>query len=76
MQGYMKIYVSTQEEKDEIIAQSEYVHYFMVQIRGRKGRAINWKGLDSDKAGLLMHLYTYPEGIIVDPEMAKNGFIV
>ena len=72
----MKIYVATQEEKDEIVAQSKYVHDFMVQIRGRKGRNINWKGLDSDKAGLLMHLYTYPEGIIVNPELAKDGLII
>lgn len=61
----MKIIVDTQEEKDELIQQSKYIHDFLIAIRGRKGRIINWKGLDSDRAGWLMHIYTSPEIIEV-----------
>ena len=48
----MKIIVSSQEIKDELIAQSEYVHWL--------------ECIDSDKAGMLMHIYMNPDMIIVE----------
>lgn len=64
----MKIIVDTQEEKDKLIQQSKYIHDFWIQIRGKKKRVVQWKGLNSDRAGILMHIYMCPECIMV----AKN----
>lgn len=61
----MKIIVDTQQEKDELIQQSRYIHDFYIKIRGNRKRVIQWKGLDSDKAGILMHIYMCPDCIEV-----------
>lgn len=55
----MKIFVNSQEEKDNLIKQSKYIHNFLV-IRNEE-----YIGLDSDKAGILMHLYLNPDMIVV-----------
>jgi len=51
----MKIIVSTQQAKDSLLAQSEYVHWL--------------ECIDSDKAGTLMHIYTNPDMIEVVPDL-------
>ncbi len=62
----MKIIVETEEQKQELINQSEYIHNFLINKDDIKGLGRNWLiGLDSDKAGTLMHLYLNPEIIIV-----------
>ena len=55
----MKIIVESEEEKQKLLEQSEYIHDFMFEC-GKQ-----WIGLDSDKAGTLMHLYMAPDTIIV-----------
>lgn len=60
----MKIIVESEEQKQEILKQSEYIHDFLVNKDDIKGLGKNWLiGLDSDRAGILMHLYMAP-GII------------
>lgn len=61
----MKIIVESQELKDELIAQSKYVHDYWFVRRSRKSGKLSYAGLDSDKAGILMHIYTNPDMIIV-----------
>ena len=62
----MKIIVESEEQKQEILRQSEYIHDFLVNKDDIKGLGKNWLiGLDSDRAGILMHLYMAPEIIEV-----------
>ena len=58
----MKIIVESEEQKQELLRQSEYIHDFLVNKDDIKGLGKNWLiGLDSDRAGILMHLYMAPE---------------
>ena len=62
----MKILVNSEELKQEILKQSEYIHDFLIDKDDIKNLGKNWiVGLDSDKAGILMHLYTNPDLIEV-----------
>lgn len=64
----MKIIVGSEELKQEILQQSEYIHDFLINREDIKGLGKDWLiGLDSDKAGILMHLYMAPQIIEVDP---------
>ena len=64
----MKIIVGSEELKQEILQQSEYIHDFLINMEDIKGLGKDWLiGLDSDKAGILMHLYMAPQIIEVDP---------
>jgi hypothetical protein len=66
----IKIIVKTEEQKQKLIKQSQYMHDFMVCPDDVKELGKNWLiGLDSDKAGTLMHLYTAPHIIEVDPNL-------
>lgn len=56
----MKIIVESEELKQEILKQSRYIHDFLEEVDGK------WIGLDSDKAGILMHLYLNEDMIIVE----------
>jgi hypothetical protein len=65
----MKIIVESEEQKQELLRQSEYIHDFLVNKDDIKGLGKNWLiGLDSDRAGTLMHLYCAPEIIEVQPK--------
>jgi hypothetical protein len=58
----MKILVESEELKQEILKQSEYIHNFLINKDDIKNLGKNWiVGLDSDKAGILMHLYSNPD---------------
>lgn len=62
----MKIIVETQEQKDRLIAESEYIHDFGDYFNeGDNNGDEFWFGLDSDKAGTLMHIYMNPDMIEV-----------
>lgn len=64
----MKIYVDTEEQKKELLRQSEYIHDFVevIKFKTKDGKIKEkWIGLDSDKAGTLMHIYMNPDMIIV-----------
>jgi hypothetical protein len=62
----MKIIVETEEQKQEILKQSEYIHDFLINKDDVKSLGKDWLiGLDSDKAGILMHLYMAPQIIEV-----------
>jgi len=62
----MKIIVESEELKKEIVKQSEYIHNFLINKDDIKGLGKDWIiGLDSDKAGILMHLYMNPQIIEV-----------
>ena len=64
----IKIYVDTEEEKQELLNQSKYIHDFVeiIKYKTKSGEVKEkWIGLDSDKAGSLMHIYMAPEIIIV-----------
>jgi hypothetical protein len=62
----MKIIVQTEEQKQEILKQSKYIHDFLINKDDVKGLGKDWLiGLDSDKAGILMHLYMAPQIIEV-----------
>ena len=65
----MKILVESEELKQEILEQSKYVHDFLIDKDDIKNLGKNWIiGLDSDKAGILMHLYINPDLIEVIKE--------
>lgn len=64
----IKIYVDTEEEKQELLNQSDYIHDFVKIIKYKtKNGEVKEKyiSLDSDKASALMHIYIAPEIIIV-----------
>jgi hypothetical protein len=64
----MRIIVGSEELKQEILQQSEYIHDFLINREDIKGFGKDWLiGLDSDKAGILMHLYMAPQIIEVIP---------
>jgi hypothetical protein len=64
----MRIIVGSEELKQEILQQSEYIHDFLINREDIKGLGKDWLiGLDSDKAGILMHLYMAPQIIEVIP---------
>jgi hypothetical protein len=69
----MKITVETEELKQEILKQSEYIHDFLINKDDVKGLGNDWLiGLDSDKAGILMHLYMAPQIIEVTTEQQRT----
>ena len=71
----IKIYVDTEEEKQELLNQSKYIHDFaeIVKYKTKTGEVKEkWIGLDSDKAGSLMHIYMAPEIIIVRKSVDKK----
>ena len=62
----MKIIVESEELKQEILKQSEYIHDFLINKDDVKGLGKDWMiGLDSYKAGILMHIYMSPQIIEV-----------
>ena len=76
----MEIFVDSEEQKQRLLEESIYIHNFMepVHYKNKNGRSkIKWIGLDSDKAGLLMHIYLNPDIIkIKKKEMGNLGFII
>ena len=71
----MKIIVDTQEEKDNLLKESKYIHDWGFDLRG--GRRSNPKykliSLNSDHANILMHIYMNPEMIEVKNEIKNTG---
>ncbi len=68
----IKIIVDSQEIKDELIAESEYIHYYVEEgYVTRFGKKVLF-GLDSEKAGMLMHIYMNPDIIEVVNTNQKN----
>jgi len=63
----MKIIVNSEEEKQELLKQSEYLHNFVVKAKGI------WESLDSDRAGTLMHIYMHPDMIIIEESDESIG---
>lgn len=64
----MQIIVNSEEDKQKLIEESKYIHDFLevVKYKSKKGKKKSkWIGLDSEKAGALMHIYMCPEIIIV-----------
>ena len=64
----IKIYVDTEEEKQQLLKESEYIHDFVevFKLRNKKGEIVEKViGLDSDKASTLMHIYMNPYIIVV-----------
>jgi hypothetical protein len=65
----MRIIVESEEQKQEILDQSQYIHDFLINKQDIKGLGKDWLiGLDSDKAGMLMHLYMAPQIIEINPD--------
>ena len=65
----MKIIVESEQLKQEILKQSEYIHDFLINKDDVKDLGKDWLiGLDSDKAGILMHLYMAPQIIEVNEQ--------
>ena len=65
----MKIIVESVEQKQELLKQSKYVHDFLINKNDIKELGKNWMiGLESDRAGILMHLYMAPEIIEIQPK--------
>jgi hypothetical protein len=63
----MKIIVESEELKQEILKQSKYIHDFLIDTDDTKDLGKDWMiGLDSDKAGILMHIYMAPQIIEVN----------
>ena len=68
----MKIIVETEEQKQKILEQSKYIHDFLISKDDVNGLGKDWiMGLDSDKAGTLMHLYMAPQIIEVTTKQQK-----
>ena len=61
----MKIIVESEEIKQKLLKESEYIHDFCEVIEDSSGYN-RWIGLDSDEAGMLMHIYMNPDMIIVE----------
>jgi hypothetical protein len=61
----MEIIVESEELKQQLLEQSKYVHDYVYIKRSRNTGKETWYGLDSDKAGILMHLYINPDIIKV-----------
>ena len=67
----MRIIVEDEDRKQTILAESRYVHDFMInrddvkEAKERMGKHY-LMGLDSDKAGMLMHIYMNPDMIEVE----------
>ena len=60
------VVIDLEKEKQEILKQSKYIHDFLINKDDVKGLGKDWIiGLDSDKAGTLMHLYMAPQIIEV-----------
>jgi len=69
----MKIIVETEEQKQEILEQSKYIPDFLINKDDVKDFGKDWLiGLDSDKAGILMHLYMTPQIIEVNTKKMNN----
>lgn len=67
----MKIYVKNHQEKEKLLKESEYIHDFLeiVKYKNQNGQPTEkWIGLDSDKAGTLMHIYMNPDLIVVESD--------
>lgn len=67
----IKIYVDTEDQKRDLLKQSEYIHDFIqtIKYKDKTGKIVEKViGLDSDKAGTLMHFYMNPDMIIVRPK--------
>jgi hypothetical protein len=63
----MKIIVESEELKQEILEQSKYIHDFLINRNDIKNLGKDWLiGIDSDKAGILMHIYMTPQIIEVE----------
>ncbi len=65
----MKIYVDTEEQKQKLLKQSKYIHDFLevLKVKAKNGKTIyKYIGLDSNEAGILMHIYMCPDIIIVE----------
>lgn len=62
----IKIIVDSEELKQKILEESEYIHNYVEYATDPDGDDEIWYCLDSDKAGSLMHLYMCPEIIIVE----------
>lgn len=64
----MLIYVNTEEEKQNLLRESQYIHDFVevIKLKSKDGKIVpKIIGLDSDKASTLMHIYTRPDLIVV-----------
>jgi len=64
----IRIFVDTEQEKQDLLAQSEYIHDFLeiIKYKTKEGKLKErYIGLDSNKASGLMHIYMCPEIIIV-----------
>jgi hypothetical protein len=61
----IKIIVDSEELKQDLIKEFEYVHDFMARCYLKRKGAQRLIGLDSDKAGSLMHIYMCPDIIEV-----------
>ena len=65
----MKIIVESEEQKQDLLRQSQYIHDFLINKDDIKGLGKDWLiGLDSDLAGTLMHLYMSPDIIEILPK--------
>lgn len=58
----IKIIVDSEEVKQQLLAESEYIHYL--------------ECIDSDKANSLMHLYVAPQVIVVDEDEKDKDKII
>lgn len=66
----IKIIVESEEHKQELLRQSKYIHDFMINADDVKDLGKDWIiGLEFANAGTLMHLYTAPHIIEVDPNI-------
>jgi hypothetical protein len=61
----MEIIVESEELKQQLLEQSKYVHDYVYIKRSRKTGKETWYRLNSNKAGILMHLYLNPDIIKV-----------
>jgi hypothetical protein len=51
------ITTSTEAEKEQLIEQSEYIHYWCEDVWLKRKGLNRWVGLDVDRANWLMHIY-------------------
>jgi hypothetical protein len=61
-----KITVSSEEEKNKLVEQSDYIHYWCEELWLKRKAQHGYYCLDSDKCGTLMHIYLLEDNIIVE----------
>lgn len=70
----IKIIVDSEETKQDLLKQSEYIHDFVIEAENSNMPRPDYiMGLDPEKASTLMHIYMNPDLIIVQDPIIEQS---